>query len=447
LAAVCAFVVLIGVAGCGGKRPAATAAAAPKYPTLVKPDVPSDLAIAAGLRQRYDDGWLKLQAGDLRAAKQDFSEILKQAPDFYPAETALGDAALADKGFKDALGFFTSAVAKNDRYLPAIEGRVQAALGAGDDVATASALEQLLRVDPTREEAKGRLDLVRLHLVQGQLAAATRARSAGRLDEAQGILERALEAAPSSPVLLRELANVEMSRGALDPAEQHARQATELDRGDAESFALLGSVLEVQGKTREAEQTFSRAVELDPRPAWKEKRDALRAKADIEALPAEYRGIPTAATVTRAQVAATIGIDLAALVDKAPPRAAVVVTDVRTNWAAPWILPVTQAGLMDAFPNHTFQPNTVVRRSDLAQMASQAISIIAASRADEVARWRAARPRMDDVSASYASYRAIALAVAAGVMTVDDTSKFWPARPATGADVVAAVARLKQLAK
>jgi tetratricopeptide (TPR) repeat protein len=308
-----------------------------------------------------------------------------------------------------------------------------------------SALEQLLKVDPSREEARSRLDLIRLRVTQGQMTAASKARAAGRLDEAQAILERALQASPSSPVMVRELAAIEVARGALEPAEQHARQAADLDSSDAETLALLGGVLEARGKTGEAMDAYSRALTIDPRPAWREKRDALRARAAFEALPAEYREIPDAPTVTRAQVAATIGIELDALVRRAPRKAAVVLTDVREHWAAPWILPVTQAGIMDGFPNHTFQPNAVVRRSDLAQIASQLINVIATSRPDEAARWRADRPRLDDVPAGHVSYRAIALAVAAGVVKPDETGKFWPGRTASGADLVAAVSRIKQL--
>ncbi len=440
-----ALLLASGVAACASHRPPPAVAAAPKYPNYMKPDVPQGLTVSAALRQRYDEGWLRFQAGDLRGANRDFSDILKQSPGFYPAEVALGDTALADRQFKDALGYFTSAVSKDDRYLPALEGRVTAALGVGDDLTTASALEQLLKVDPSREEARTRLDLIRLRITQAEVTAAARARAAGRLDEAQAILERALQASPSSPVMVRELAAVEFARRALDPAEQHARQAVELDSSDADALALLGSVLEARGKTSEAADAFGRAVAIDPRPAWHEKRDALRARAAFEALPAEYRGIPEARTVTRAQVAAMIGIDLDPLVRRAPRKPAVVLTDVRTHWAVPWILPVTQAGIMDGFPNHTFQPNAVVRRSDLAQIASQLINLVAAGRPDEVARWRTERPRLDDVPTGHVLYRAIALAVAAGVVKGDGTGRFGPGEPASGADLVAAVARIKQL--
>jgi tetratricopeptide (TPR) repeat protein len=432
---------------CAPRRPPAATNAAPKYPAYAKPDIPQALAVTPMTRQRYDDAWTRLQGGDTRAAARALADLLKQNADFYPAETVLGDIALIDREFKDALTYFTRVLEQNATYLPALEGRVQAALGLGDDVMSAVALERLLDVDASRDDARSRLDLVRLRIVQRQLAAAADARGAGRLDEAQQILERALEVWPSSAVLLREIARIELERGAAASAEAHVRKALEVDGSDPESLAVLGDVLEREGKTAEAADAFARAVTLDPRPAWRERRDTLRARARVEGMPAEYRAIATSATVTRAQVAAAIGIDLEPLVARASRRSTIVVTDVRTSWAAAWILPVTQAGVMDVFANHTFQPNATVRRSDLAQIASDLTALLPPGRQAEVAQWRASRPRLPDVPAGHVSYRAISLALAAGVMKLDEAGRFWPARPASGADVTAMIARLKPLAR
>ena len=171
----------------------------------------------------------------------------------------------------------------------------------------------------------------------------------------------------------------------------------------------------------------------------------MREKADAAAVPAEFRAVPTAPTVTRAELAALIGTRLGRLIETAPKRVAAVATDVRTHWAAPWILPVTQAGVMEIQPNHTFQPAALVRRDHLAQVVGQLLGLAGASRAAEVAKWRAARPKFADLSTSHVFYSAAALAVSAGAMAPHAGARFDPTRPATGPEVTAAIARIEQI--
>ena len=102
---------------------------------------------------------------------------------------------------------------------------------------------------------------------------------------------------------------------------------------------------------------------------------------------------------------------------------------------------------MEAFSNHTFQPAALVRRGDLAQASSRVLALIAAEKPRLGARWREARPRFSDVSASHLSYPAAARAVAAGVMTTVEGDAFQLNRPVTGAEALATVSHLEALAK
>ena len=54
--------------------------------------------------------------------------------------------------------------------------------------------------------------------------------------------------------------------------------------------------------------------------------------------------------------------------------------------------------------------------------------------------------RFVDLPASNVYYPAAALAVSAGAMHAQDGDRFATTRPATGADVLAAIARLEQIA-
>jgi len=434
------------VAGCASRTRPVAVPGAPAFPDYPRLEIPANLRVDQDVRDRHELAWQRLQAGDLRNANREFNESLKRSATFYPAETGLGFVALAGRDFKQASSRFSAALAKNDRYLPAWLGLADAHVGLGNDVQAIAALERALEIDPKREALRDRLELLRFKEVQSLIGAGQRARQANRYDEAQRLLDRALTLSPTSAIIRRELSALETARGSLDAAEEHARRAIQIDANDAESHATLGAVLEAREQYRDAAAAYGRAAAIDPRPIWRERSTALREKANLSAIPPEFRDLPAAAAVSRAQVAALIGTRLEVLVERAPKTVAAVATDVRTHWAAPWILPITQAGIMEVLPNHTFQPAATVRRADLAKVIEQLLAVLAAERQIDLGRWRASRPRFADLPPTNLFYNAAALAVASGAMDTRGGDRFEPTRPVTGAELVAAIERIEQLA-
>lgn len=437
-------------AGCAS-RPPATAGPAPATPAPAAvaypvPDIPASLTVPPDVRAQHAEAWRLFQAGDTRGASRAFSDILKKAPRFYPAEAGLGFVQLAGRQYRNASARFTTATTANDRYVPAWIGQADALLGLNRDADAIAAMEKVLALDPRRDAVRTRLDLVRFRLTQSLLEGGRKARAGGRLDEAEQQFQQALRQSPDSTMILRDLTLTEIAAKRFEDAEAHARRATELEPRDAEGQAMLGSVLEARGRYREAAAAYTRAVAIDPRPEWRTRSADLREKAELAALPASFSQLPTASSVTRAEVAAFIGIRLDALIDAAPRRMPDIATDVRTHWAAPWILPVTRAGVMSIYPNHTFQPSASVRRGDLAATVAALLRIVGASRPADLARWQAVKPRFVDLSAAHVSYPAVSLAVGAGAMSADSAGRFDPTRLATGADLDAAVRRVSQLA-
>jgi tetratricopeptide (TPR) repeat protein len=438
---------LVGAAACTAAPPPAlpTTPAYPDVPALV---VPPSVTASSDALARHDAAWRRLQSDDLRGAARDFAAALDRAPGFYPAQAGLGYVALLERRFDDAGRWFGEALAIDATYVPALSGRVEAALSADDGVAAIRALEQWITVAPDGEQQddlRARLDVLRLRGVQAELASAATARRAGRFDDAQAALERARVMTPGSGVVLRELARVEIARGAFDAAEAAIREAVEADAGDPESHAVLGEVLEAEGRFRDASAAYARAVRLDPRREWTERVEALTRRADLAGLPAEYRAIPSASTLSRGQLAALLGIRLQDPLERAPQRAAVVLTDINGHWASPWIVAVTRAGLMEAMPNHTFQPAGLVTRADLARAVWRAIQVFGTARASDLEEWRATRPTIADVPRTHLAYDAVAAAVASGALGMGDNGRFGPNRLVTGAEAGAALARLEQI--
>lgn len=436
---------LLALAGCASNPPAASApsASAARVASFPVPDVPPGLRVAPDVLEQHMAAWQRLQSGDVKRATREFEGVLKLAPGFYPSTAGLGFASLAARQYKVASARFTAVTAVNDRYLPAWLGLAEAEVGLKNDEAAIAALERALVLDPRREAVKTRLDLVKFRQTQLLIDTGRRAASAGKLADAEADFERALALSPSSTMILRELIAVERVRGDVSAAEAHARRAVQLETGDAELHALLAALLEAQQKWREASTAYGRAVALDPRPEWRAKVAELRERADLAALPADFAQIPTAATLTRGQVAAFIGVKLDGLIGRAPRRVTAVATDIRGHWAATWILPVTRAGVMEIYANHTFQPGTTVRRGDLAQVVAELVAL--AARPADLARWRAAKPAVMDLTPTNVFYAPAAVAVASGAMTLDADRRFQPTRPASGPDLTAAVARVTAL--
>jgi tetratricopeptide (TPR) repeat protein len=434
------------VTACAPKRLPPPVPGAPRFPEFVFPSAPQGLA-APDILQQHQTGWQYLQAGDTRNADRAFAAIVKTAPDFYPAEAALGYAALARRDAQAAVVHFDRALAKNTMYAPALVGKGDALLTAGRTEAALQAFEAALSADPSMTPLRSRVDVLRFRNAQQQIASARKAADVGQFDESRRAYLAAIAASPQSAFLYRELAGVDRKAGDLASALIHAEQAVSLDPADARALTLVAEIHEANREWTKAADAYAAANAVEPGDALAAKADAMRERAAFDTMPEEYRSIESAPAITRAQLAALFAVRLEDLLRRARSSSGVVLTDTRGNWAAPWILAVTRAGIMDAFPNHTFQPSTIVRRGDLAQAASRVLTLIAAEKPRIAARWSDARPRFPDVSPSHLSYPAAARAVASGVMTTGDGGAFQLTRPVTGLETLTTVSRLEALAK
>jgi tetratricopeptide (TPR) repeat protein len=435
----------LSLAGCAPALAPVPVVAAPRYPDFVFPVTPPRLA-TRDLVLRQQRGWQFLQAGDLRLARREFTAAVRRDGRFYPAEAGLAYVSLAEKDYAGAAGRFEKILRIDARYVPALVGRGDALVGAGQVDEAIRTFQAALEVDGALADVHRRLDVLTLRSQQESLTAARAAAEAGRYDEAAEAYRRAIARSPESGFLYRELAGVERKQGRAEAAVGHLGKAASIDPSDVRTLVLLGEVLEEQGEYSRAADAYARAEALEPGEEAAARVARARARADLARLPEQYRAIPGAPQLTRGDLAALVGVRLATLLTSAPARDAIVVTDVRSHWASPWIMAVVRAGVMEPFANHTFQPRAVVRRMELAEVASRVLNLLAAARPGLSRDWVLGRPRIADLPPGNLGYPAVATVVAAGVMPLAD-GLFRPARPVSGAEAVEVVERLEGLAR
>ena len=433
---------LAALAGCAA-RMAPPLPAALAYPEFMYPVAPAG-RVAPEDSAAVDRGWRFLQNGDLRNAEREFTAAARRSPALAAAGTGNAYVALARDDFARALRTFNAVLTAAPMYVPALVGRGQAFLELKRDDEALKSFEAALAVDPSLPDLRQRVAVLRFRGLQALIESARTAASAGRLDEAAAAYERALAASPESAFLHRERAAIERKRRNDEAALEHLRRATEIDPADAVAFAQIGELLEAREDFTGAEAAYRRALELDPSPALTARITAVSDRAREAKLPVEFRTIASAAQLTRGDLAALLAVRLEDVVRRAPAREAVI-TDLGGHWAAPWITQVARAGLVEPYANHTFQPNEIVTRADLAAMVSRVIALLAAER-PALRGFLTARPGIADMPPGHLSYPAAAVAVASGIMPLREGGRFESARPVSGAEAADVIARLRSLA-
>lgn len=439
----CLVLLALLVAGaCAPKAPPAVVGA-PKHPDFMFPAVPADAAPAqASYVQR---GWSYLQLDDFRNADREFAAALKQQPAFHPAETGLAYVALARGNEKDAATRFARALEADPAYVPALVGRGQALLELDRPGDALASFEAALAKDASLTDLRSRVDVLRFRATQDMLARAKAAAEAKRWDDAKAAYQQAITASPESAFLYRDLANVERQAGESAEALDHYRRAAQLDPADAKSLAAIGEILEQQGDDLGALAAYERAAGIEPADVPAGAIARLRASVALAKLPPEYRAIPGEASLTRAHIAALVGVRLEPLLARAKPQQ-VIITDLRGNWAQPWITPVVRSGVMETLPNYEFEPSRRVRRGELANTVSRLLSLIAVVKPELAKKWLGARLTINDVPSTHLSYPAVSMVVAAGVMPLAN-GNFELLRPVTGAEAMEIIGRLETLAR
>ncbi len=434
--------VALWAAACGPKTPPVAPGAA-HYPEFVSPVVPAVAGSPDG--EALSRAWQALQAGDVGAAERQFAGVLKRQPRNDAALTGLGYAELAKRDPDKAIARFDQAVAVKPASASALVGRGLAYAQSGRAAEAIASLEAAHAAEPTLD-LSARIDALRFRAVEDAVARARAAASAGKLDEARSGYAAALVASPDSAPLLKELAGVERQAGDVTSARTHLERAIAVDPADRAARLQLADLLEASGDRKGALQVLQAAERAERSPDIEARIAALQERADLEALPERYRRIAGAPSVTRADLAALLGVRLPGVLRAAPPRPVPLVTDVSGGWAASWIALVLRAGVMDAFPNHTFQPDGTVRRADLAAVVDRTLSLMAALDPPKAGSWQRDPASFTDLASSHPAYEAASRAVGAKVLDAGPGGAFEPTRLVTGAEVSDAVGRLEKLA-
>ena len=357
---------------------------------------------------------------------------MKLTPGFYPADAGLGYVELARKDAKAALPHFDRALERDAQQLSALVGRGQALLALNRESEALAAFEAALAVDPSLGELARRVEVLRFRGQQNDLNRARTAALAGRFEDAIALYTRAIQARPIVPSCivnwLRSSGNRATPIARWSTSAKPARSSPATRRRACRSAKCSRPAATSRARTRPRRRRSRSSRTRTWRRNWK----SCGRGPTLARLPAEYRAIDDAPQITRGDLAALIGVRLAGLLRDTRARDAGGHHRHPQHWAASWIMTVARAGVMDPFANHGFQPRTVVRRIDLAQVVNRLLGKVAEATPRQPHPWLTARLKFPDLALGHVAYPAASAAVASGVMTAGANNSFQPSAPVTG---------------
>jgi tetratricopeptide (TPR) repeat protein len=380
-----------------------------------------------------EKAWRQVLTGDTTGATRAFRRVLTARPGLLPAETGLAFARLRAGSFAEAGSGFEGALARRPDYLPALMGAAAAAVKMGRLDRALDLYRRAAAAEPSDSRVRRRLAEVKLRVTESRVAAAKKALDEGETARAIEAYRAALDAAPEVAGLRLALADLLLSEG----ASQEAALVLAADPGgDRQARLRLAEIQSGMGEYRHALETLDAVLARDPRdPEARVRAREAREALTLSELPEEYRRIPVASRLSRAELAALLCLNLPAL-NRLPPGEPRVAVDISGSWARNYIARVLALDLMEVLPNHTFQPGLAVRRGELARAASKALELVGA-------RVRPGAPPADMAPAN-AAYEAVVRVVGAGLMELNAEGGFEPGRLVTGReglDVVESLGR------
>jgi Flp pilus assembly protein TadD len=390
--------------------------------------------LPAADKATLQQAWREVRAGDTAAAVKRYEALLRRHPGSAAARSGLGYARLRAGQTEAASQAFGKVLDERPQDVPALAGLGSVAVRRGDLDGAVDLFRRAAGAAPDDAVVRKRLAALKLQVTDRRMAEAEAALERGDGEAAARAYTAALEAAPEVTDVRLALARLLAGRG----ERAGAIGVLEADlSGERQVLLELGRLLCEQ-------QEFARALEVYTRllahgPGDEEARAGQRrAREGLEsaAMPDEYRAIAEAARVSRADLAALLAVRVPALrrAGAGEPRVAV---DISGSWARDQVARVLALGIMDVYPNHTFQPGAMVRRVDLARAAARTLDIL---------RWPAgSAPAPADMSSAHLDFAVVERVLAAGLMGLTPAGAFEPWRPVSGReaiDVVDAVARL-----
>ncbi|MFO7866128.1 MAG: tetratricopeptide repeat protein [Candidatus Aminicenantes bacterium] len=380
-----------------------------------------------------EDAWTLIQQG---RGEKAINLISKLGPDHPFYLVGMGYAHYVLEDLQKAEEFLTAAAAQEPDLilehigLAQLYGETQR-----EDLAFAQ-YREVLKQAPDHPWARPRYNEIQQRRTEETLNAAQDARESGDTESAQAAFLKALYYSPANIQAHMSLAEIYLEEEETEKALVHLKAARTESPNDPRILKSYGEALFQTEQFKQSLEVYERVADLRPEDSQAEQRiEQLKNRLGIFELPSQYDNIPARDAVSKEDVAGLIGVNFGAYLEetgKNPP----ILIDISTSWATEFILQTTALGLLDIYPNHTFQPEKIVTRAQMAEILFRLVRYLKEQGHTFVQQVSPQNIEIADVSSDNFYYHPIIMMISYDFMSLSRGQRFHPDRPVTGNEAI-----------
>jgi Tfp pilus assembly protein PilF len=404
-------------------------------PNLYLGNLPASLTAEFSLEDRIliEDAWNNLRKGNAQAAEKIISKLEEQNP-AYPI--GFGYAAFLLNKMKESEEFFKTALRSYPDMVLIHTGLAQIYQKTGREEEAFTEFREVLKKEPGNVWAKQEYESLKNKKTEQALAEARNALAQGDLEKSKQAYLRALHYSPQSLEANLQLAEVYKREKQFQNALVHLKTASSDEPENKEILKNYADTLYQAERYTKSFEIYEKLKALEPENKdISDRIESLKNILGIVELPSQYNSIPYSEAVTREEMASLLAIKFKGIVDevsKTPP----IIIDITTSWASKFILQTTSLGILDIYPNHTFQPKKTISRAEIAEILVHFIEYLEKKGFKFIQQIQPEKIKIQDVSPENYYYKPIVQIISYDIMSLSPQKEFKPDSPVSGQETI-----------
>lgn len=247
---------------------------------------------------------------------------------------------------------------------------------------------------------------------------------------------KALYYTPNSKEAHLTLAEIYKEENKLQDAIGHLEALSSLEPKNPQILQNYADTLFKAKQFEKSLEIYKEVLALQPdNKDLKSRIESIKNRLGIFDLPSQYRTIPSKTEVSKEEVASLLAVKFQGILEDKKAKTPIII-DISTSWASKFILKMTSLGLLDIYPNHTFQPNKIVTRAEMAEILIRLIKLLKEKNHRFIQQFPPEKIYIADLSPNNYYYKSITQIVSYQIMDLSSDKKFRPDQPLSGQETI-----------